>query len=150
MQVRDLSPDSPANPEHQFDGAALPFILSEMVGKAPCDRGVKNLMIAVLEDGIRCFLGKKEDERCEAEEWMTSDDQGYVFDFQTLCHTLDLDPVAVHESLTRIREREGFVPARQIRTRNNHRRRGSIRPNRVRHRNRGCADVDATMQASAA
>ena len=154
MRAQNLHPDSPARPEHQFDGAALPYILAESGGAASCDRGVKNLMIAVLEDGIRCFLGKREEDRLEAEEWMTSEDEGFVFDFKTLCVTLDLDPIAVHESLVALRERQGYVPARQIRTRTNHRRRGAIRPNRVRRRNQaanaGDAEVSAPLQASAA
>jgi hypothetical protein len=150
MDIADVTPDSPAHAEHRFDGAALPFVLAEMVGSAPCDRGVKNLMIAVMEDAIRCFLSKNDEDRRDAEDWMTSEDRGYVFDFRTLCDVLDLDGRAVFEALRRFREVSGFVPARKIRTRGNNRRRGTIRPNRVRRRNGSKLQNDIPMEASAA
>ncbi len=129
-----VSADGPESSSYKFDGAALPYVLAEIRGRCPCDGGVKSLMIAVMEDGIRCFLSPKDEERSEAEQWMQSHERGYVFAFLTICDALELDGAAVYESLRDRREAGGFVARRKIRTRSNPRRRGRLRPKRQRRR----------------
>jgi hypothetical protein len=65
--------------------------------------GTKALMLAVLEDGIRCYLGRKRLVAEEAEFWITSHRRHSPFSFVVVCETLGLDPEAVRISLQRMR-----------------------------------------------
>ena len=67
----------------------------------------RDLMLAVLEDGIACFQGyfskpSRTNERLflETEEWISSNDDG-VFSFNNVCETLGLDPDALRTGLRR-------------------------------------------------
>jgi hypothetical protein len=124
-----------------FDGAALPDVLANFGQRSGCSGGTKALMIAVMEDGIRCFVSPDDELRLEAEEWFASEERGYVFAFLTICDALDLNGAAVREALNAMREQNGFIARRAIRTRPNVRRRGCIRPNRKRRRNRATASA---------
>jgi len=119
--------------DYKFDGASLPFIDKPLGTGSAYQSGVKSLMIAVFEEGIRCFFSSKPEEHIEAESWVLSGERGYVFAFMTICDTLDLDGHAVRQALLDRRDREGFGHRRKIRTRNNVRHGSTLRPNRVRH-----------------
>lgn len=60
-------------------------------------RGVKGLMIAILEDAIACIAAgrspsaKARMAAVEASRWVRSTDTGYAFSFQSICDTLSLD-----------------------------------------------------------
>jgi hypothetical protein len=73
----------------------------------------KALMLAVLEDGLRAFLDRNKRVRAEAERWMMSRRQNWVFSFPTVCWTLGLDPDAVREAAHRMREKN-LSPRRAI------------------------------------
>ena len=67
----------------------------------------RDLMLAVLEDGIACFQGylskpSRTNEKLflEAEEWISSTDDD-VFSFNNVCETLGLDPDALRTGLRR-------------------------------------------------
>ena len=67
----------------------------------------RDLMLAVLEDGIACFQGyfskpSRTNERLflETEEWIRSNDDG-VFSFNNVCEILGLDPDALRTGLRR-------------------------------------------------
>lgn len=67
----------------------------------------RDLMLAVLEDGITCFQGyyskpSRTNEKLflEAEEWISSTDDD-VFSFNNVCETLGLDPDALRTGLRR-------------------------------------------------
>jgi hypothetical protein len=67
----------------------------------------RDLMLAVLEDGIDCFQGyffkpSRTNQKLflEAEEWISSNDDG-VFSFNNVCETLGLDPDALRKGLRR-------------------------------------------------
>ncbi len=122
--------------DYTFDGAAIPDVLAHFGRVSGCSGGVRALMIAVFEDGMRCFMSPDDEIRAEAEEWVTSNERGYVFAFLTICDTLDMDGGAVREALISSREKTGFVARRAIRTRPNVRQRGCLRPNRRRNRSR--------------
>lgn len=73
----------------------------------------KTLMLAVLEDGIRCFQenlfapsGKKRVLFEEAQDWLYDDDADGLFAFITICSLLGLDPGYVRRGLTQWQERE--------------------------------------------
>ena len=68
--------------------------------------GEKALMLAVLEDGIRCFQEHLRNPRYnprllsqQAEEWIRADDWDWPFSFNNVCDTLGLDPDALRAAL---------------------------------------------------
>jgi hypothetical protein len=84
--------------------------------------GTKALMLAVLEDGIRCYLSDKRRLQREAELWMYCS-RRLVFSFDVLCETFGLDPNATRRALRQLRTGpEGFGSLR-------HRGRQNVRHN---------------------
>jgi hypothetical protein len=103
--------------------------------------GVRALMLAMLEDAVRAYLGVDRRGREEAEAWIDSARHRWVFSFATVCETLGLEPVAVRGALRRMRTRA--IPLQALRF-------GKSRPNarqanlrivapRVRRRRRAAA-----------
>jgi hypothetical protein len=88
--------------------------------------GIKALMQAVLEDGVRSYLARDKRLRAEAEWWIASGSRRSPFAFTIVCETLGLEPGAVRVAVRRLRENN--LPARQIlgRTRPNGRRPGRL------------------------
>jgi len=98
--------------------------LDWLSGDAPrgVQTGIKALMQAVLEDGMRSYLARDERLRTEAEWWIASSSRRSPFAFAIVCETLSLEPGAVRIALRRLRAKN--LPARQAvgRTRPNARR----------------------------
>jgi hypothetical protein len=81
--------------------------------------GERALMLAVLEDGIRCFQDHLRDARSnprdlsrQAEAWIRAVDYDWPFSFNNVCETLGIDPSALRAALLvwkskRIAERSG-------------------------------------------
>lgn len=65
--------------------------------------GTKALMLAVFEDGIRCYLGRRKFVAAEAEDWLNSGRRYSPFAFVVLCETFGLDPQAVRETVKRMK-----------------------------------------------
>jgi len=65
--------------------------------------GIKALLFAVLEDGVRCYLGPPGGQRTAAEAWVQSK-QSSAFSFGTACEVLGFDPDAVRDALARLRQ----------------------------------------------
>lgn len=65
--------------------------------------GTKALMLAVLEDGIRAFLGVSRLLAQEAECWIGSPRRQSPFSFVVICETLGLDPAATRCTLERMK-----------------------------------------------
>lgn len=65
--------------------------------------GTRALMLAVLEDAIRCYLDGRGRVCEEAERWIKANWRGSPFCFVIVCETLRLDPQAVRAMLERIR-----------------------------------------------
>lgn len=70
--------------------------------------GEQALMLAVLEDGIRCFQESLRNPRLkprllarQAEQWILSDDWDWPFSFNNVCDHLGLEPRAVRSTLLR-------------------------------------------------
>lgn len=72
----------------------------------------KALLLAVLEDGVRCFQDnilprnrKKQMLFEEAEAWLFSDESNGVFSFVSICALLGLDPGYIRRGLRRWQQR---------------------------------------------
>jgi hypothetical protein len=102
--MRDRSPDALADlfapdivlPEQFFEGARRDSYIS----------GEKALMLAVLEDGIRCFQEHLRNPRSnprllsqQAEDWIRAVDYEWPFSFNNVCETLGVDPSALRTAL---------------------------------------------------
>ena len=68
--------------------------------------GEKALMLAVLEDGIRCFQEHLTNPRSnprllskQSEDWIRAVDYEWPFSFNNVCETLGIDPDALREKL---------------------------------------------------
>ena len=100
----DRSPESLADlfapdivlPEQFFEGARRDSQAS----------GEKALMLAVLEDGIRCFQEHLRNPRSnprllsqQAEAWIKAVDYDWPFSFVNVCETLGIDPGALRTAL---------------------------------------------------
>jgi hypothetical protein len=84
--------------------------------------GEKALMLAVLEDGIRCFQEHLRNPRSnprllsqQAEAWIRAVDYEWPFSFNNVCETLRIDPAALRAALLdwkarRLAEREDSGP----------------------------------------
>jgi hypothetical protein len=83
-------------PEQFFEGARRDSQAS----------GEKALMLAVLEDGIRCFQEHLRNPRSnprllsqQAETWIRAVDYEWPFSFNNVCETLGIDPSALRAAL---------------------------------------------------
>ena len=65
--------------------------------------GTKALMLAVLEDGIRSYLGNAKIIAQEAEFWIHSHRRHSPFSFEVVCEMLGLNPNAVRQTLKRMK-----------------------------------------------
>lgn len=65
--------------------------------------GTRALMLAVLEDAIRCFLDGRKSDQEEASGWIHSNWRGSPFSFVVVCETLHLEPTAVRKVLCGMR-----------------------------------------------
>jgi hypothetical protein len=64
--------------------------------------GTRALMLAVFEDGIRCYLSNKKRLQREAEMWVYCS-RRLVFSFDVLCETFGLNPNATRRALRELR-----------------------------------------------
>ena len=83
-------------PEQFYDGGSR---MEEVSGE-------RALMLAVLEDGIRCFQEHLQSPRVrprllarQAEKWIRSGDWDWPFSFNNICESLALDPDSLRERL---------------------------------------------------
>ena len=128
MNVPDLDYDAIPGPER--DDVAWLALLGGGEPRSLPYRGVKALMLAVLEDGIRAYLGSSPLLRTEAEQWMRLRQRRWPFSFSVVCETLGLEPSAVQRAL-RIMRAQKALPAvvRRSRPHAGHRRtRAQISP----------------------
>lgn len=74
--------------------------------------GERALMLAVLEDGIRCYQEHLHSTRVrarlqarQAERWIRSDDWEWPFSFNNICESLSIEPQILREKLLQPRPR---------------------------------------------
>ncbi len=65
--------------------------------------GVRALMLAVFEDGLRSFFSRSKLLAAEAEHWVFSPSRQSPFSFLVLCDVLGLDPDALRRKLAMLR-----------------------------------------------
>ncbi len=89
-----------------------------------CVRPIKRLMLAVLEDAMRCYqtyAGSRSPVQrrlyVEAEAWLMDRRADGPFAFETVCETLGIDPSCLREGLRRwrVRQLDGLNPRRLTR-----------------------------------
>ena len=90
--------------------------------------GVRALMLAILGDAIRAYLGPATSGQKEASFWIADSRQRWVFSFPVVCETLGLEPDAVRRALRRMHARSAMAapPALPGRSRPNARRRAGM------------------------
>jgi hypothetical protein len=78
----------------------------EKVYKKDIREGEERLMLAVLEEAVKCFqeyvLATRPREKRlfqEAEEWILEKDSEYLFSFESICQTLGLHPDYTRQAL---------------------------------------------------
>ena len=71
----------------------------------------KELLLAVLQDGIQCFrdnLHARSEEKTalcqEARAWIFGNDSGWLFSFLSICDLLDMDPEYIRQALRQCEE----------------------------------------------
>jgi hypothetical protein len=88
---------------------------NDMRRRAIGDEGIAKLWVAVLEDGIRCFLGdgahpdgdgatwqsRRRRLQQEAREWIFESNYEGPFSFPGLCESLGIDPDYIREKLAK-------------------------------------------------
>ena len=94
--LADLFAPDVVLPEQFFEGARRDSYIS----------GEKALMLAVLEDGIRCFQEHLRNPRSnprllsqQAEAWIRAVDYDWPFSFNNVCETLTISPSALRAAL---------------------------------------------------
>ena len=71
----------------------------------------RNLMLAVLEDAIRCYLGYRDSDQsamsrllfADARDWINSPSRYSIFAFRNLCEIIGINPHALKRELHRVR-----------------------------------------------
>jgi len=111
----------PNRPEARFDpaavfapGAVLPDQL-ESSAQQPAG-GSRALMLAVLEEAILCIVGhakadvseKHSREASRARRWVGARDPSWLFSFENVCMTLDIEPEPLRDALL-VKLRHGDV-----------------------------------------
>ncbi|HVC44547.1 MAG TPA: hypothetical protein VND20_06980 [Candidatus Binataceae bacterium] len=74
---------------------------------------VKRLMMAVLEDALRCFQNNADAKNgprkrlfAEAEQWLCGDEGDGPFSFETVCETLNIEPGFLRSGLKEWRDQQ--------------------------------------------
>ena len=113
-----------------IEGVFIPDVLTPgqyydgMRADNGCARHIKRLMLAVLEDAVRCYLtyanSRSRAQRrlfVEAEGWLTDHKADGAFAFDTVCETLGIDPNCLREGLRqwRLKQLDGMNPRRLTR-----------------------------------
>lgn len=84
----------------------------------------QRLMLAILEDALECFRehcaakhGKRKQVFKNVEQWFFAGSAAWVFDFESICTALDLDPDYVRKGLGRWRDSKYQNTAALLKTR---------------------------------
>jgi hypothetical protein len=128
----DFGQESAGDVIEELRRSGSPFISSEKSSGEYT--GTKALMLAVLEDAIRCYLGARSAARREAECWFESSRATWPFSFTVVCQTLGLAPDAVRAAVQRMKAKGLSARDAIRRSRPNVRRTGRLRDNRRRAR----------------
>jgi hypothetical protein len=78
-------------------------------------RGLKALMLAVLDNAVQNYCGPAGRLRSEAEQWLAARAARSPFSFKTVCEVLGLDPDAARQAIRALRERMPRMQKRRMR-----------------------------------
>jgi hypothetical protein len=88
-------------------------------GRGSATRGEKRLMLAVLEDAVDCYQkfafsreSRGRELFSEAEEWLFSSDSSWVFAYENICQTLELNADYLRRGLQEWRQRARLAGGR--------------------------------------
>lgn len=88
-----------------------------LAGHRPRFENERNLMCAVLEDAIRCYVDARESPLCDKEpemaelkRWFAERHSRHPFSFEHICEYLDLDPECIRRLLKALATREPLAP----------------------------------------
>jgi len=78
----------------------------------------RNLMLAVLEDAVRCYLTHRDEDKsprnrllfADAREWINSSTRYSIFAFQNLCEIIGIDPDRLRRERHRYRRKSNSRP----------------------------------------
>lgn len=128
--IVDLDPDATVG--NVDDDVRLMVSLGGGEARGTDYTGTKALMLAILEDGVRAYLGNASRLRAEAELWVGDPQSRWIFSFGIICETLGLEPDSVRAVLGRWRAEQAspdlLREARRDRMRAAARRRRITRP----------------------
>jgi len=111
MEIERAETMSPPRSPESLAGLFAPDIILpeqffEGVRRDSQASGEKALMLAVLEDGIRCFQEHLRNPRSnprllsqQAEQWIRAVDYEWPFSFQNVCETLGINPESLRGAL---------------------------------------------------
>ena len=101
-----IQTDSPhARPHRGVDGEVAALLgLGGGEPRGVPFSGVRALMLAMLEDAVRAYLGSVRRDREAPAGWIESGHHRWPFSFATVRETLGLEPTAVRAAVGRMRE----------------------------------------------
>jgi hypothetical protein len=93
-----------------LDGESADFdaTITELVGAAAPRKpspGTESLMMAILEDALRCYLGPPGRLRSDAEYWVLGTKAWMPFSFPVVCEALGFSPDALRAALWRFQRK---------------------------------------------
>jgi len=106
-----------------YEEANRVVVLRREIHPSVLDAPERRLMVALVADAIRCIekYRNARDSRSRSRyakevQWMLSDDKDSIFAFIRVCEILDLDPVAVRDSLGLSLDGDMITPTRPARS----------------------------------
>lgn len=100
------------------DTSAAPEYFESLSRRTSLDPS-KKLMLAILEDALKCFLanvsarsGKNKKLFDEAEQWIMEEGSDEIFSFGNICEVLGLNPQYVRQGLLRWKQQKPFERTR--------------------------------------
>ncbi|MGH7905944.1 MAG: hypothetical protein ACREP6_04895 [Candidatus Binataceae bacterium] len=92
------------------DCSVLPIQYYDIISRSRVCAGERRLMLAVLEDAIRCYLNnmnhpspENQEAFVEVKEWFNAIDGQGAFAYRNLCEALDIEPDNLKRQLESIR-----------------------------------------------
>jgi hypothetical protein len=113
MKPRDVTAEDRIQELFQPD-TLLPSQYFDRIRRRASSDGERRLMVAVLEDAVDVYrkqAGARDRKRRQlfedAEEWIESDDQSWIFSYQNICDVLGIDAGYLRKGLRVWKQRAG-------------------------------------------
>jgi hypothetical protein len=113
MKPRDVTAEDRIQELFQPD-TLLPSQYFDRIRRRASSDGERRLMVAILEDAVDVYrkqAGARDRKRRQlfedAEEWIESDDQSWIFSYQNICDVLGIDAGYLRKGLRVWKQRAG-------------------------------------------